>query len=125
MNGNNIIIGMMNGSIFTAIAAVRSHEIQTQCDSIEKASSSQQTWKEYISGRKEWNITVNYLVLNDSTSNIEDVLRAGTIVTIKIKGRSGGYDLTGNAIVVTCKQTFQKGNLSQGTFQFRGTGQLS
>lgn len=124
INGNNILIGTMSGSTFTALAAVKSHDANNSADTIEKASETQQDYKEFIPGRKEWSINVNYLVLNDSNSNVEDLLKAGNIYAIRIKGRSGNYKISGNAICVQCKQTYSRGVLAAGSFVFKGTGPL-
>jgi predicted secreted protein len=122
--GHDIIIGTMSGSTFTTIAAVKSQSITTQCGLIETASATQQEWEEYVAGRKSWSLTVSYLVLSNSTCNIEDVLKIGTKVVLMMKGRTGGYSVKGEAIVVTCKQDFQDGTLSQGSYQFKGSGPL-
>ena len=124
VNGNNILIGTMSGSTFTAFAAVKSHDIDTMCELIEKSSTTQQDWKEYIAGRKEWSINVSYLVLQNASSNIEDLLRVGTTYHIRIKGRTGSYKLSGDAICQQCKQSYQRGNLSVGSFALKGTGAL-
>lgn len=122
--GNNILIGTMSGQTFTAFAAVKSHEAESMCDMIEKASSSQQEWKEFVTGRKEWDINVSYLVLQDSNSNIEDLLKVGTTYAIRIKGRTGNYKISGSAICQHCKQSYQMGNLSIGSYILKGTGAL-
>lgn len=114
----------MSDSTFTAFAAVKSHDIETLCDLIEKASETQQDWKEYIAGRKEWNINVNYLVLQSAASNIEDLLLVGNTYHIRVKGRTGIYKLSGDAICQHCKQSYQRGNLSVGSFVLKGTGAL-
>ena len=124
VNGNNILIGTMSGNTFTAFAAVKSHDIDTMCDLLERASASQQEWKEFLPGRKEWDVNVNYLVLQDANSNIEDLLRVGTTYAIRIKGRTGNYKLSGNAICRQCKQNYQRGNLSVGSFVLKGNGPL-
>ena len=124
-NGNSIIIGTMDGSTFTPIAAVKSHDIQNQCDVIEKASATQQTFKEYIAGREEWGVNVSYLVLQDANSNIEDLLKVRQTYRICIKGRTGTYALYGDAICTQCKQSYQNGNLSVGSYAFKGTGALT
>ena len=124
-NGNSIIIGTMSGSTFTPFAAVRSHDVQNQCDLIEKASASQQTFKEFIPGREEWAINVSYLVLQDANSNIEDLLKVRQTYRICIKGRTGTYNLFGDAICTQCKQSYQQGNLAVGSFALKGTGALS
>ena len=123
-NGNSIIIGTMDGSTFTPIAAVKSHDIQNQCDVIEKASATQQTFKEYIAGREEWGVNVSYLVLQDANSNIEDLLKVRQTYRICIKGRTGTYALYGDAICTQCKQSYQNGNLSVGSYALKGTGEL-
>ena len=123
-NGNSIIIGTMDGSTFTPIAAVKSHDVQNQCDTLEKASATQQNYKEFVPGRAEWGINVSYLVLQDANSNIEDLLKVRQTYRICIKGRTGAYVLYGDAICVTCKQSYQNGNLSVGSYALKGTGEL-
>ena len=124
-NGNSIIIGTMSGSTFTPFAAVRSHDVQNQCDLIEKASATQQTFKEFIPGREEWAINVSYLVLQDANSNIEDLMKVRQTYRICIKGRTGTYNIYGDAICTQCKQSYQQGNLAVGSFALKGTGALS
>ena len=125
MNGNYIVIGTVSGQTFTPLAAVKSQDIQNSADTIEKASSTQQDWKEFIAGRKEWGINVNYLVLEDANTNVRDVLKVGDTYTLRIKDRDGNYSITGNAICTQCKQTYSNGNLCAGSFAFKGTGALT
>lgn len=125
MNGNYIVIGTVSGQTFTPLAAVKSQDIQNGADTIEKASSSQQDWKEFIAGRKEWGINVNYLVLENANTNVRDVLKVGDTYTLRIKDRDGNYSITGNAIYTQCKQTYSNGNLCAGSFAFKGTGALT
>ena len=124
-NGNSIIVGKMVNGEFEAFAAVKSHDIQNQCDVIEKASALQQTFKEYIAGRADWAINVSYLVLQDANSNIEDLLKVRQTYRICIKGRTGTYNLYGDAICTQCKQSYQQGNLAVGSFALKGTGALT
>lgn len=121
INGNNIII--TKGG--TAIAATKSHEIQSGCELIEISGPTQGSWREYIVGRKEWSINVNYLLLENSRNNVRDVLQVGNSVTLVIKDRDNNYSVTGTAICTTCKQTYTRGNLAVGSFTFKGTGALS
>lgn len=125
MNGNYIVIGTVSEQTFTPLAAVKSQDIQNSADTIEKASSSQQDWKEFIAGRKEWGINVNYLVLENANTNVRDVLKVGDTYTLRIKDRDGNYSITGNAICTQCKQTYSNGNLCAGSFAFKGTGALT
>lgn len=116
--GNNIIV-LRNG---TAIAGVKSDEIQSGSETIEIASATQQDWKEFIAGRKEWSLNTNYLLLADS--RLADLLNVGTVYELAVTDREGNTTVSGRAILTICKQTHTRGNLCQGTFQFRGTGPL-
>lgn len=119
VKGNDILI-LMDG---VAIAGCRSHRVQTQCSTIEKASSTQQAWEEYEPGRKGWNVAVNYLVT--LVANIDDVLKVGSKVTILIRDRNNSKSISGTAIVVSCETQYTRGNLATGSYQFKGTGALS
>ena len=119
VNGNLILIGF-NGSI---IAGMKGSEQQSQCDMIETANPSNQTWKTYVVGRKQWNVTVNYLLSN--TSKIKDLLKIGQTYSLYFIQRSAPVPyLYGTATLTTCKITSNKGQLMQGSFQFLGNGEL-
>jgi hypothetical protein len=128
-NGNNIIV--YSGG--TAIAGTRSSEVQSGSELIEVSSPTQGTWRQYIAGRKEWSVTVGFLVLSDSAlaisnkTGIQDLLQVGNTFTIKIKERTAADSdgVTGTVILKTCKITMTRGNLVQGSFQFTGNGELS
>jgi predicted secreted protein len=121
MNGNLILISAVKSST-NIIAAAKSGEIQTDCETIEISNQSQSDWRNYIAGRKTWSVNVNYLVL--AAADIRKVLNVGTTYTITIKNRANTTSMTGDATLVSCKQTYTKGNLVAGSFQFRGTGPL-
>lgn len=116
--GNNIIV-LRNG---TAIAGVKSDEIQSDTDTIEVASATQQQWKEFITGRKEWSLNTSYLLL--AAESLRDLIQIGTVYELAVTDREGNTTVSGRAILTICKQTHTRGNLCQGTFQFRGTGPL-
>ena len=118
--GNNIIV-YMNGQ---AIAGTKSDEIQVDNETIEIASATDQDWTHYISGRKSWSLNVGWLVL--ANQDVRKVLLAGSVVTVKIKGRgeSDSSGLQGAAILKTVKITAVRGNLANGSFAFVGNGPL-
>lgn len=122
-NGNNIIVLVSNGSSWEAVAATKSDEIQAEADMIEKASATQQSWKEYIAGRKGWSLNVTWLV--EAVNDVENVLKVGTRVQLRICSRSNTVYLTGYAYVKTCKVTATRGNIATGSFSFIGDGELS
>lgn len=121
INGNDIIV-LCNG---TAIAASRSSEINVSCDTIETASPTQGTWREYLANRKSWSVTVSFLILEDATVNIRDVMKVGNSYTLIVRDRNSTYSLTGSAICTQCKQTYTRGNIANGSFSFKGTGALT
>lgn len=120
MNGNNIIVSRGG----TAIAGVKSNEIQVEGDTIEIASTSSGAWREYLAGRKGWSLSVSYLMFADT--GLAELLNEGTTYTISVSGRgTGASSVSGSAILKTCKITASRGNLVHGSFQFVGTGALS
>jgi len=122
MNGLNIIVTKKVGSSYTAIAATKSNEIQSGCETIEVSSPSTGEWKCYIAGRKEWSLNVSYLI--SAVSNLDDLLTVGETYKLRIQDQAGTDYIQGDAILKTCKQTSSIGNLVQGSFQFIGNGGL-
>ena len=112
----------MNGQ---AIAGTKSDELQVDSETIEIASATDQAWTHYISGRKSWSLTVGWLVL--ANQDVRKVLLAGSVVTIKLKGRgdTDANGLQGSAIISKAKITAIRGNLATGSFAFVGNGPLT
>jgi predicted secreted protein len=122
MTGKDITVILSRNNTALANTRIRSNEIQTSCDMIEKASASQQDWKEYVAGRNSWTLTVNYLVL--ASAQVADLLYVGQTFDITMK--SGNSELlTGSAIITGVKNTATVGNLAQGGFTLQGSGALS
>ena len=119
INGNNILI-YIDGA---AVAGTKSNEVQTNRELIEIASPTSGEWREFITGRKDWGFTISWLV--SSHSNIEQLLLDAGVVTVRIVGRGQSLGLTGKAIVQTCRMTFTRGNLAQGSLQLKGSGPLT
>ena len=119
INGNNILI-YVNGAV---VAGTRSNEVQTNRELIEIASPTSGEWREFIMGRKDWGFTISWLV--SSHQDIEQLLLNAGVVTVRIVGRGQETGLTGQAIVQTCRMTFTRGNLAQGSLQLKGNGPLT
>lgn len=118
LQGKDIIIQKNDG---TTLAASKSCDLEMSCDTIETASITSGTFREFIAGRTSWTITTSWLVTELSSP----AALLGTKLRIKIINTtdSGDY-LVGNAICTKCKITATKGNLAQGSFAFQGTGPL-
>ena len=123
MNGKDIIIVLSQSGTALASTAVKSHDITTAADTIEKASASQQSWREKITGRKGWSINMSYLVT--AGSKIVWELKVGETFDVTISDSNSNYRLTGSAILETAKQTYTVGNLANGSFILKGTGPLT
>lgn len=127
-NGNIFIVLVQNGQSFTPFACCKSNDIEMRCGTMEVASPSQGSFREYITDRKEWSLTTTYLVGTDSgdfMARLGDIMKVGNIVAIVWRNRQTSEELRGNAIITTCKMTATKGNLAVGSFSFQGTGALS
>lgn len=118
-NGNNILV-YLGG---TAIAGLKSNEIETSCGEIEISSPNSAAWREFIADRKEWSVSTGYLV--SAVSDISQVLNVGTTYSLRFCGRTGTGGVYGSAILTKCSITATRGNLVQGSFTFRGTGTLA
>ena len=119
INGNNILI-YIDGA---AVAGTKSNEVQTNRELIEIASPTSGEWREFITGRKDWGFTISWLV--SSHADIQQLLLSAGVVTVRIVGRGQSLGLTGRAIVQSCKMTFTRGNLAQGSLQLKGSGPLT
>lgn len=106
----------MNGS---AVALSKSCDIEVSCDTEEVASPTSADWREFLAGRKDWNINVSVLLSSVSTL----VTAVGSTVTLTFGTQSD--QMTGSAIVQATKMTATKGSLAQGAWKFKGTGALT
>lgn len=125
MTGKEITVILSQNGTALASTRIRSNEIQTTADTIEKASATQQDWREYIAGRKEWSFSVGYLVL--AAAQVADLLRVGQSFDITLTARESttvSSSVTGTAILTSVKQSANIGSLAQGAYSFRGTGPL-
>lgn len=124
MNGNKIIICILESSTRTPIAATKSNEWSTGADTIEVSSPTQGAWRAYIAGRKEWSVTTSFLV--HAVSDIKICLNVGTKYTMCFCENKDGYPVTlqGQAMLQSAKITATRGNVTQGSFQFVGCSEL-
>lgn len=127
INGNNIII--KKGG--TAIAATKSNEITVDSEVIEISAPTTGQWKSFISGRKEWSITTNFLIRSEADiknrlyENNQLTVGQTYSLTICTNIQGGATHLTGNAILKTYKVAATRGNLCTGSFVFVGVGALA
>jgi len=125
MTGKDIKVIIAQDGTALASTRIKSNDIKTKCDVIEKASANQQTWKEYIAGRSEWSVNVTYLVL--ASPQVQNLLLVSQMFDLTMTADDGTDTemLTGKAILTAADIKANSGSLAQGTFAFQGTGPLS
>lgn len=125
MTGKDITLILSQNGTALASTRIRTNDIQTKTDIIERSSATQQTWREYIAGRKEWNLTVGYLIL--ASTQVKDLLMVGQTFDVTMTATNGvsSDSITGQAILEHVKQTGNISNLAQGSFSFKGSGPLT
>lgn len=122
MTGKDLIVILSQNGTALASTAIRSQEIQASAETIEKASATQQDWKEYVAGRKAWSLSVSYLVL--TASKVADLLMVGQTFDVTVKDVDNTSSVSGVAILSSVKHTASIGNLANGSFTFVGSGPL-
>lgn len=122
MTGKDITVTLSQGGVALANTRIKSNDIKTHCNTIEKASSVQQQWVEIVAARKSWSLNVSYLVL--SSTQVADLLYVGQTFDITIKSGTTNL-LTGKAILTDASNVATVGNLTQGSFALSGNGALA
>lgn len=122
MTGKDIKLVLLQGGTALASTAIKSHDIEAQAEMIERASATQQEWKEYVTGHKGWKVTASYLLL--TSSKVTDLLYVGQTFDVQLKVGEVTL-LTGQVLTQSVKHTATIGNLAQGSFSFLGNGPLS
>lgn len=115
---------LLNSSNTAVLAAAKSLELQVQCEMIERTSANYGIYREYITGRKDWSITVSTLVTSSQFQGIASMIGTTYSVKFALQGSTVAL-LSGSAICKSVKITEQKGAIAKGSFVFQGTGALS
>jgi hypothetical protein len=119
--GKNILIYSGSSGTSPIIAAAKSCSISFKCDLLEKASATQNTSKEYIAGRDEWDISIDHLVT--SGAPFEGLLKVRQTYTISVV--IAGVRKFGTAICQQADIQGAVGSLGRGSIRFKGSGVLT
>lgn len=119
--GSNIFIYAGDSGTTPVIAGARSCTISSKTDLIEKASASNQTSKEFIAGRTEWEISISHLVM--SSNEYQGMLKVGTQFSISVV--INGVRKTGTAICTQADIGGAVGNIATGSIRLKGSGPLT
>lgn len=118
--GNKVLIYSGATGTTPVVAAAKNCSINIKYDMIEKASSTQSTAKEFITGRYEWELTVDHLVV--SGSEYQGITLAGQRVLISVvinNVRKKGY-----VIVPQAGISAPVNGLATGSVTFKGDGEF-
>lgn len=119
--GKNIIIFQGASGTTPAVAACKSCTISERCDMIEKASSSQQSAKEYIAGRSETDISMDHLVV--SGNEFQGILMVRQTYTLRMV--INGVTKTMTAICTQADISAPVGSLAKGSIKFKVSGSIT
>lgn len=119
--GRNIFIYAGDSGTTPVIAAAKSCTISEKCDLMEVASASNQTSKQFLAGRTEWEISISHLIV--SSNEYQGMLKVGTSLTISVV--INGVRKTGTAICNQADIGGAVGNLATGSIHLKGTGPLT
>ena len=118
--GKNIFIYAGNSGTTPIIAAAKSCTISSSCELIEKASATQNTSKEFVAGRDEWEISLDHLVTTGAP--FDGLLKVRGTYTLSIV--IAGVRKYGTAICQHADIKGPVGGLGRGSVKFKGSGAL-
>ena len=121
IHGRNIKIYAGASGSSPLIAAAKSCTVSMKADVIEKSSATQQTAKEYIGGRTDWEVSINHIVT--SSAPFDGILKVNQTYTLRID--VGGTVKQGTAICVQADIQGAVGALGTGSVKFKGSGPLT
>ena len=119
--GKNIIIYQGASGTTPAIAACKSCTISDRCDLVEKASSTQQSAKEYIAGRSDADISMDHLVV--SGNEFQGILMVRQTYTLRMV--INGVTKTMTAICTQADISAPVGGLAKGSIRFKVSGAIT
>lgn len=123
MTGKDLVVILSQGGVAVASTCVKSQDIRTHCDALERSSAQQQSWVEVIAGRKSWTIQISYLVL--SAARVGDLLLVGQQFDVTVRDVDNTYRVTGKALLTDVGHVATVGTLAQGLMSLQGNGGLT
>ena len=105
------------------VAAVVTHDVNTEAASIEKASATQGKYREYVPGRKQFTIKAEWLMV--SSAVMLGLLQTGQTFAVSSYDRQNERrNVHGIAKMEACNIQLTRGTLVHGQFALRGSGYL-
>ena len=112
----------VSGGVYRCVAGAKSCKLSVKGETIEISSTSSSRWKEFITGREEWEVSTSHLII--SAYDIESYKSfVGTTMQIRF-GTASNY-MSGSAICTQYDVESSVGSLARGSFRFQGTGALT
>ena len=125
IHGRNVKIYKGSTGTDPIVAGAKSCTVSVKGDLIEKSSSSQSGWREYLAGWREWDVAMNHLIVGGSGQNTTATLLMPTqTYTIRFT-MPDGQTLSGQVICTDATITGSVGALATGDIKFKGNGELA
>jgi predicted secreted protein len=119
--GKNVFVYAGTSGTTPVIAGAKSCTISEKCDLIEIASASNQSSKQFLAGRTEWEVSISHLVL--SSNEYQGLIKVGTSFTISVV--INGVRKTGTVICNYSDIGGAAGSLASGSVRLKGSGALT
>ena len=115
---------LLNTNNNTVVAAAKSIEINVKCDTVERTSANSALYREYITGRKDWNFQISSFVTSSQFRGAKSMVGITYNVKFTLQGSTTAL-MSGKAICTQAKITDQKGSIAKGSCVVQGSGALS
>jgi predicted secreted protein len=123
--GRNVKIYKGASGTDPIVAGAKSCTVHVTDELIQKSSSSQSSWKEWLAGWKEWDVALNHLIPAGSGQNTTaTLLMPSQTYTIRFTVPDG-QTLSGQVICTDATITGSVGALATGDIKFKGNGELA
>ena len=119
--GKDVKIFAGSSGTTAIIAMAKSCTVTRKCSTIEKASATQGTSKEFLAGREEWEVSLGHLVSSDAP--FDGLLKVRSTYTLRIT--IANVTKSGTAICTQAELSAPVGSLATGSVKFKGTGPLT
>lgn len=106
------------GKIAGAVAC----DLNIDADTIEVSSPTSDEWRDFICGRKKWEISSNHLVSIDNFNLFKDLI--GQKIDVEFVDDVHNMKFSGKAICTNVKISSSVESLCKGSFKFLGCGKL-
>lgn len=116
-------MGRQIGDEFRAFAYAQACDLEESMATVEVASTTSGTAREYVAGRSLWRVSCSCLLASDE-SDMEALHRAGMPVLVTMRTASARTSYTGYAVITSLQVTGRISAMATYIVALEGTGSL-